>query len=97
MQLWDLQSANLIRLLRIGTEHAEQTTFTKSDQFSIGQNARPSAINTWRARAVGNPALVALPEKLPGLEVDATEAGIRLIASAEGIEMALMKIGRAHV
>src|SRR6266540_7005264 len=101
MELRDLKCAEFIGLFGIRFEQPEFSSLAQRDEFAVGQNGGPAPINRRLRLAAGGwmtgPTLVAAPIQDAGLEIDTAEGGVRLIAPAEGVEMAMKQHRRVPV
>src|SRR5437016_2081726 len=97
MELGDLETRNLFGLLGIELEKPKEATFTEHDELSVGQDSGAAAIYVRCRRAVRDPAFVPVPHELAGVELDAAEMSVGLVAAAESVEIAIAKNGGGPV
>ena len=90
----DLETGDFPRRIESYFEKPEHSPFTKSDELSIGHDARATPEDIRLGRAVRGPMFIAIPHQLARLEFDTTKASVGFIAAAEGIQIALMQNGR---
>jgi hypothetical protein len=91
--LRNLKARNLLGLLGVQFEQAQQTAFAEHNEFAISYNAGTAAVDVRRRRAVGLPSFVAVPHEFAGFEFDAAKMGVRFVAAAEGVKKAVMVDG----
>src|SRR5258705_10170090 len=97
MEARHLEPTDFFGLIGMDFEEAEQAAFTEHNQFALSHDRGAATIDGRSWRAVRRPTFVAIPHQLARFELDAAEARIRFVTTAEGIEIAVMQDRRVPV